>query len=132
MWMRLSQEREKEMTEWKKPAWYLTPQEFADIIVNSLEDNNYFKRNEKAHPVDIEAAFSTTASAVAHAIDAVGKKIHDAEKADKKAMMTNKDLQKNITITSSSNVEVIPSTISYGAEDAVDHYFEQKYGKIKK
>jgi chaperonin GroEL (HSP60 family) len=120
------------MTDWKKPAWYLTPQEFADIIVNSLEDNNYFKRNEKAHPVDIEAAFSTTASAVAHAIDAIGKKIHDAEKTDKKAMMMPKDLNKNITITSSSNIEVAPSTISYGDENAADYYFEQKYGKIKK
>jgi len=120
------------MSDWNKPAWYLTPQEFANIIIDSLEENNYFKRDEKAHPVDIESAFSTTASAVAHAIDAVGKKIYDAEKAGKKAMMMPKDLNKNITITSSSNIEVTPSTISYGDEDAADHYFEQKYGKIKK
>lgn len=122
------------MTNWKKPAWYLTPEEFANIIVDSLEDNNYFKRNEKAHPIDIEAAFSTTASAIAHAIDAVGKKMYDAEKqAEKQAMMNATDLKKNITITSSSNVEVIPTTISYGSmEDSSDHYFEQKYGKIKK
>jgi hypothetical protein len=125
--MRLSQEREK-MSDWKKPAWYLTPQEFADIIINSLEDNNYFKRNEKAHPVDIEAAFSTTASAVAHAIDAVGKKIHDAEKSKKKAMMTNTDLQKNIVITSSDNINLQESTFSSNDID----YLEHKYGKIKK
>jgi hypothetical protein len=116
------------MTNWNKPAWYLTPQEFADIIVNSLEDNNYFKRNEKAHPVDIEAAFSTTASAVAYAIDAVGKKIHDAEKTKKKAMMTNTDLQKNIVITSSDNINLQESTFSSNDLD----YLENKYGKIKK
>ena len=122
------------MSNWKKPAWYLTPEEFANIIVDSLEDNNYFKRNEKAHPVDIESAFSTTASAIAHAIDAVGKKMHEAEKqAEKQAIMNATDLKKNITITSSSNVEVIPTTISYGGtEDSSDYYFEQKYGKINK
>jgi hypothetical protein len=118
------------MTDWKKPAWYLTPQEFADIIVSSLEDNNYFKHDEKAHPVDICAAFSTTASAVALAIDAVGKKMHEADKADKKAMMTPKDLQKNITITSSDNVNTYPSTVSFGDSDL--GYLEHKYGKIQK
>jgi chaperonin GroEL (HSP60 family) len=116
------------MTEWKKPVWYLTPQEFAEIIVDSLEDNNYFKRDEKAHPVDIEAAFSTTANAIAHAIDAVGKKIHDAEKTDKKAMMIPKDLNKNIVITSSDNVTLHESIVSSNDLD----YLEHKYGKIKK
>ena len=117
------------MTNWIKPAWYLTPQEFADIIVESLEDNNYFKRDEKAHPVDIEAAFSTTASAVAHAIDAIGKKIHDAEHSDKKAMMQPTDLTKNIVISSSDNIKLQRSTITEGSDLG---YLEHKYGKIKK
>lgn len=116
------------MSNWKKPAWYLTPQEFADIVVESLEENNYFKRDELAHPGDIEAAFSTTASAVAHAIGAVGKKIYDAERAEKKAMMIPKDLQKNIVVTSSDNVSLQESTFSSNDLD----YLEHKYGKIKK
>jgi hypothetical protein len=116
---------------WNKPAWYLTPQEFADIIVYSLEENNYFKRDEKAHPVDIESAFSTTASAIAHAIDAVGKKMHEAEKAaEKKAMMESTNLRKDITITSSDNVNVHPTTVTIPEAD-VD-YLEQKYGKFTK
>lgn len=117
------------MTNWKKPAWYLTPQEFANIIVDSIEDNNYFKRDEKAHPVDIEAAFSTTATAVAHAIDAIGKKIHDAERSEKKAMMQPTDLTKNIVISSSDNVKTQQSTITYNSDL---NYPEHKYGKIKK
>ena len=117
------------MTDWKKPAWYLTPQEFASIIVDSLEDNNYFKRDEKAHPVDIEAAFSTTATAIAHAIDAIGKKIHDAERSEKKAMMQPTDLTKNIVISSSDNIRVQQSTVTEGSD--LD-YLENKYGKIKK
>ena len=119
----------KEMTYWKKPAWYLTPQEFANIIVDSLEDNNYFKRDEKAHPVDIEAAFSTTATAIAHAIDAIGKKIHDEERNEKKAMMQPTDLTKNIVISSSDNVKVYQSSVTEGADL---NYLEYKYGKINK
>lgn len=118
------------MSNWEKPVWYLTPQEFADIVVSSLEENNYFKRDEKAHPEDIEAAFSTTATAVAHAIGAVGKKIHEAGKNNKKAMMQSTSLKKvEPTITITSSTATAPSTISYGGDD---DYFEQKYGKIKK
>lgn len=108
---------------WEKPAWYLTPQEFADIIVESLEDNNYFKRNEKAHPVDIEAAFSATASAVATAIDHIGKKMYAQEK---KAFLQAGNLKKNVAPT----VDVTYSSNS--VEDGADDYFEQKYGKISK
>lgn len=108
-----------------KPDWYLTPEEFAEIIVDSLEENNYFKRDELAHPVDIEAAFSTTAAAIATAIDHVGKKIH---KKNKKAMMEAENLKKynSIVVTSSPNITV---TNSEGEE--ID-YFANKYGKLAK
>lgn len=123
------------MSNWIKPAWYLTPQEFADIIVDSLESNNYFKRDEKAHPVDIEAAFSTTASAVATAIDAIGKKMHEEAQrtaSEKHAMMQTKDLKKaeNIVLTSGDNITVTNySTITPETDLG---YLEHKYGKIKK
>ena len=123
------------MTNWIKPAWYLTPQEFADIIVDSLENNDYFKRNEKAHPVDIEAAFSTTASAIATAIDAIGKKMHEESiknVSEKHAMMQPKDLRKSgsIDISSSDNIILTNSTVTVPESDL--DYLETKYGKIKK
>ena len=123
------------MTNWIKPAWYLTPQEFADIIVDSLESNNYFKRDEKAHPVDIEAAFSTTASAVATAIDAIGKKMHEESKrtaSEKHAMMQTKNLKKaeNIILTSGDNITVTNYSTITPENDL--GYLEHKYGKIKK
>ena len=123
------------MTNWIKPAWYLTPQEFADIIVDSLEQNNYFKRDEKAHPADIEAAFSTTASAVATAIDAIGRKIHEESKrtaSEKHAMMQPKDLKKSgsINVSSSDNIILTNSTVTIPESDL--DYLETKYGKIKK
>lgn len=118
----------KKMTDWNKPAWYLTPQEFANIIIDSLEDNNYFKRDEKAHPIDIESAFSTTATAVAHAIDAIGKKIYDEERNEKKAIMLTRDLKKYTVTTSSS--DNINSTVTIPEEDL--DYLETKYGKFAK
>ena len=51
--------------------YYMTPQEFADTVVRILEESNSFKRNKKAHPVDIEVAFSSAAFAVASGIDAL-------------------------------------------------------------
>ena len=53
--------------------YYMTPQEFADTVVQILEDSNSFKKNQKAHPVDIEVAFSSAAFAVASGIDSLIK-----------------------------------------------------------
>ena len=54
--------------------FFMTPQEFADLIVDTLHDSNYFSRDQKAHPIDIEAAFSSVAFAIASGIDAIAKK----------------------------------------------------------
>lgn len=118
-----------------KPAWYLTPQEFANIVIDSLEENGYFKRNEKAHPEDIECAFSTTASAVATSIGYIGRKIHEQQisedNKEKKAYMKTGNLAKNIVVTSSDNIDLHPSSISFADKDAADSYFENKYSKYR-
>lgn len=54
--------------------FYMTTREFADLIVQTLEESNYFKSDQKLHPMDIEAAFSTVSFAIASGIDAVIKK----------------------------------------------------------
>jgi len=54
--------------------FYMTPQEFADLIVDTLEDGNLFKRDQKTHPIDLEASFSTVAFAIANGIYAISKK----------------------------------------------------------
>jgi hypothetical protein len=38
---------------WERPAWYMTTEEFADLIVLALEQTNHFKRGERVHPEDI-------------------------------------------------------------------------------
>lgn len=65
---------------WERPAWYMTTEEFADLIVHSLEVTNYFKRGERVHPEDIVAAFITAAETIAIGAGAAGKKMWEHER----------------------------------------------------
>lgn len=76
---------------WNKPSWYITPEEFAQIVVEALEQTNHFKRDEAAHPEDIVIAFTSHAEAVAIGMGVAGRKMH---KAEKKAVMQNGNLRK--------------------------------------
>jgi len=67
---------------WERPAWYMTTQEFADLVVKSLEQTNHFKRGERAHPEDIVIAFVTQAEAIALGAGFAGKKVHNASRAE--------------------------------------------------
>ena len=77
---------------WIKPDWYMTPREFADLVVESLEATNHFKSDELAHPEDIVIAFTTQAEAIAIGAGAAGKKVHAANKKD--AVMKTGNLRK--------------------------------------
>jgi len=57
------------------PKYYMTPEEFVDVVLDSMEELNYFKRNEKAHPEDIVISFVTQAEAVAKGASFVIRKI---------------------------------------------------------
>lgn len=78
---------------WNKPDWYMTPREFADLVVKSLEETHHFKSNEAAHPEDIVIAFVTQAEAIAIGAGAAGRKIYEASK--KNAVMGTGNLRKN-------------------------------------
>jgi hypothetical protein len=78
----------------KKPEWYVTPQEFANLIVLTLDENDYFKSNEKAHPQDIETMFSVTAKAIADGIAYAGFKLSESKANKKNALLTPKTLLK--------------------------------------
>lgn len=60
------------------PAWYMTTEEFAELIVTSLEQTNHFSRDELAHPEDIVVAFTTQAEAIAIGAGFAGKKVYNA------------------------------------------------------
>ena len=62
---------------WQRPAWYITTEEFASLIVDSLEEQGYFKKGETVHPEDIVVAFTSTAESIAKGAAFAGKKMHE-------------------------------------------------------
>ena len=60
---------------WQRPAWYMTIDEFADLVVKGLEQTNHFKRGEKVHPEDIVSAFVVVAESIALGAGAAGSKV---------------------------------------------------------
>ena len=69
---------------------YMTTTEFADLVVEALHEQNYFKRDDVAHPQDIAYAFTTIGETIGNAMAwAISQ-----EGAYKKAMMETKDLRK--------------------------------------
>lgn len=82
---------------WKRPDWYMTTQEFADLVVQSLEVTNHFKKDERVHPEDLVSAFVVAAETIAIGAGAAGKKVWAAEKkeAEKKAVMQTGNLRKD-------------------------------------
>jgi hypothetical protein len=62
---------------WNRPAWYMTTEEFAELVISSLEQTDHFKRDEPAHPEDIVVAFTTQAEAIAIGAGFAGRKVHE-------------------------------------------------------
>ena len=99
---------------------YMTTEEFAAMIVDSLDEQNYFKRGTKNHPVDIVVAFVSTAETIASTIDwAIGKE-QSVKLKEKLGVMANGDLNKinsgswSTSSSSTSNPTVATSNYSYG------------------
>lgn len=69
----------------------MTTDEFAELVVKSLEVTNHFKKGERVHPEDIVAAFVAAAETIAIGAGAAGKKMWAAEK---KAVMETGNLRK--------------------------------------
>lgn len=68
---------------WELPNWYMTTQEFADLVVDTLEDSGYFKKTDLCHPEDIVVAFTSVAEAIAKGAGFVGRKVHKNENRTK-------------------------------------------------
>ena len=71
---------------------YMNTREFADLVIQALNDQNYFSRDEVAHPGDIAIAFSTIAETIGTTMSWAISQEH----ADKKnALMQTGNLRKN-------------------------------------
>jgi hypothetical protein len=99
---------------------YMTTEEFAAMIVDALDDQNYFKKGTKNHPTDIVFAFTSIAETIGVAMEWAIKKEHETKKDLKEAVMHTGNLSKNTSgswSTSSSstyNPTVATSNYSYG------------------
>ena len=56
---------------------YMTTEEFAAMIVDTLDEQNYFKKGIKNHPSDIMASFVSTAETIAATMEWAIEKVND-------------------------------------------------------
>lgn len=72
---------------------YMTPEQFAALVVDALEEQNYFKRTDTAHPQDLAYAFTTVGETIG---TAMAWAITEESKfnKEKKAVMEPNDLKK--------------------------------------
>ena len=75
----------------------MTTEEFAAMIVDTLDEQNYFKKGIKNHPSDIMASFVSTAETIAATMEWAIEKVNDINLSQKVAMMTTGNLSKNIS-----------------------------------
>jgi hypothetical protein len=56
----------------------MTPEEFVNVVLDSMEELNYFKRNERAHPEDIVISLVVQAEAVAKGAGFIIQKVAES------------------------------------------------------
>jgi hypothetical protein len=95
-----------------KSNLYTTTREFADLVVEALNEQKYFKHGEVAHPQDIAYAFSTVGETIGSALYWAIKQEHESSK--KHAVMQTGDLKKNVaeTLNSDANSPTFDHTSS--------------------
>lgn len=70
---------------------YMTTRELADLVIEALHEQNFFKKGEVAHPQDIAYAFSTVAETIGSAMSWA---ISQEHKDKKNAIMQTGNLRK--------------------------------------
>ena len=96
---------------------YMTPREFADLVVEALEEQHYFSEGDVAHPYDIAVAFSTVGETIGVAMQWA---IKEEAVCHKEAVMKTGDLRKNALPV---DEEIAPPT----GGDYDSDYSEAKY-----
>lgn len=71
---------------------YMNTREFADLVIQALHEQNYFKNDDVAHPHDIAIAFSTVAETIGTTMSWA---ISQEHKDKKNAVMQGGDLRKD-------------------------------------
>lgn len=81
---------------------YMTTREFADMVIDALDEQNYFKKDDVAHPYDIAVSFTTVGETIGKAMEwaisqeAQMKLSHNISYSEhKEAVMKTGNLRKN-------------------------------------
>jgi len=82
---------------------YMTPREFADLVLRSLDEQSYFGKDDVAHPEDIANAFSTVGCTIGTTMSwAISEEHRTPVVSEKKnAVMQTGNLKKNLDDESS-------------------------------
>lgn len=82
---------------------YMTPREFADLVLRSLDEQSYFGKDDVAHPEDIANAFSTVGCTIGTTMSwAISEEHRTPVVSEKKnAVMQTGNLKKNLEDESS-------------------------------
>lgn len=77
---------------------YMTTREFADLVVEALNEQNYFKHDDVAHPQDIAYAFTTVGETIGNAMYWAIQQEHRARNNEKikRGIMETGNLKKGI------------------------------------
>ena len=74
----------------------MSTEEFAELIVTALHEQDYFKRGTKHHPEDIAYSFTNIGESMATALSwAISKEVKDKYLQDKNAIMNASKLKKS-------------------------------------
>lgn len=74
---------------------HMTTREFADLVIEALHEQDYFKVDETAHPGDLAIAFSTVSETIGTAMGwAIQQEAKVLKETGKTAMMEPADLKK--------------------------------------
>lgn len=75
---------------------YMSTEEFAELIVSALHEQDYFKRGTKHHPGDIAYSFTCLGESMAVALSwAISKEGEAKNLHDKNAIMVPSNLKKS-------------------------------------
>ena len=74
---------------------YMTTEEFAAMIVDTLDEQNYFKKGSKNHPSDMAVSFVSTAETIAATMEWAIKKVQDINLNEKMGILRTGNLSKN-------------------------------------
>lgn len=114
---------------------YMTTREFADLVIEALNEQSYFKYDSVAHPQDIAYAFSTVGETIGSAMQWAIKQ-ESQVKRQKNAVMKTGNLSKatkSYANTLPQDDEIAPALLEPGEsvipEDYQFDYSEWKYGR---